>query len=63
MQTITNTLGDGVEIKIIKTKPSVTFAQSHWNLLDNDLQWILEPKNKKEILEYEQRNNNCNTNI
>lgn len=47
-----NWSGD-VDIKIVKTKPSVTFPQSQWNLIDNDSQWILVPKTEGEILDYE----------
>lgn len=46
-----------MDITIVKTKPSVTFPQSQWNLLDNDSQWILEPKTEEEIYDYHRNTN------
>lgn len=56
MKNTTSTLGDGVEVIIIKKQPSVTFAQSYWNMTDNDNQWIMTPKTQSEILEYAKNN-------
>jgi hypothetical protein len=45
-----------LNIKIIKTKPSIVIPQSQWNLIERDGQWIIEPKTEEEMLEYKNEN-------